>query len=577
MTKESSIKAYPAPLVGALLGGLTSLPVIALLFLGSQIADLPFVPFDVFDFLARILPGNLITLAIDTMVRTIQALGLGRISGTAKSIEQGTGIVLMIGAGVVLGLVTTLLVGRTRWPGRMVGAALGALAFLMATGIEFMLGNAIAGHVLSSLVWLAILFVAWGALLGGWLVAPELAPAEASPERGTQPSELGQPATSRRAFLFELAGGSIGLAVLVVGLGRLFEAQQANGAGQALSNLTNGTPSPAPSPNSSATPGPTTAAPSLASTPTLPATETAQATMRDRVPPAPGTRPELTSNQNFYRIDIDTLPPVLDKSSWQLKVSGLFDRPRTLTLPDLLAYPAVTQPITLSCISNPVAGDLISTSNWVGVRLRDVLKDLSLRPEAQALDIRAADGFYESVAMQDLMDPRTLLVYGMNGETLPTAHGYPLRIYIPNRYGMKQPKWITSIEASDQLVPGYWVDRGWSATAYPQIVSVIDTVAKDHVENGRVPIGGIAWAGDRGIRKVELQVDGGEWMEATLRTPPLGPLTWVEWRLDWPPVKGTHTFRVRATDGTGALQIEQSRDSYPDGATGYHTVTATIV
>ncbi len=100
------MKKYSGPLVGALLGGLTSLPVIALLFLGSQIADLPFVPFDVFDFLARILPGNLITVAIDTMVHAIQTLGLGQISGTAKSIEQGTGIVLMIGAGVVLGLVT---------------------------------------------------------------------------------------------------------------------------------------------------------------------------------------------------------------------------------------------------------------------------------------------------------------------------------------------------------------------------------------------------------------------------------------------------------------------------------------
>ncbi len=174
------------------------------------------------------------------------------------------------------------------------------------------------------------------------------------------------------------------------------------------------------------------------------------------------------------------------------------------------------------------------------------------------------------------MDPRTLLVYGMNGETLPSVHGYPLRIYIPNHYGMKQPKWIVSIEATAQDGPGYWVDRGWSATAHPQIVSVIDTVAKDYIANGHVPIGGIAWAGDRGIKKVEVQVDGGAWVEAVLRTPPLSPLTWVQWRLDWPVVRGTHTFRVRATDGTGALQIEQPTDTYPNGATGYHSVTMTI-
>lgn len=294
------------------------------------------------------------------------------------------------------------------------------------------------------------------------------------------------------------------------------------------------------------------------------------------MPPASGTRPEVTANKDFYRTDVDTLPLVIDQASWKLQITGLFDRPRALSMADLLAYPAITQPVTQSCIFNPVGGDLISTSNWVGVRLRDVLKDLGLRSSATALAIKAADGFYESVVMEDMMDPRTLLVYGMNGETLPTVHGFPLRIYIPNRYGMKQPKWITSIEAIDQRGPGYWVDRGWSAEARPQIVSVIDSVAKDHIENGRVPMGGIAWAGDRGIRKVEIQVDNGEWIDAILRTPPLSPLTWVQWRYDWTPIPGKHTFPVRATDGMGVLQIEKNQDTYPDGATGYHSLTVSV-
>jgi DMSO/TMAO reductase YedYZ molybdopterin-dependent catalytic subunit len=304
--------------------------------------------------------------------------------------------------------------------------------------------------------------------------------------------------------------------------------------------------------------------------------ETAEATLRDRVSAAPGTRPEVTENKDFYRTDIDTIPPVIDKASWKLQVKGLFDHPRDLTFNDVLAYPAVTQPVTMSCISNPVGGDLISTNNWTGVRLRDVLRDLGVRPQARTLEITSADGFYENVVMEDMMDPRTLLVYGMNGETLPVEHGFPLRIYIPNHYGMKQPKWIKSIEAIDSFGPGYWVERGWSATAVPQIVSVVDTVAKDRVENGRVPVGGIAWAGDRGIKKVEVQVDRGEWIEAVLRTPPLGALTWVQWRYDWPLVRGTHIFRVRATDGTGALQTQTEQDTYPDGATGYHSITVTM-
>jgi len=187
---------------------------------------------------------------------------------------------------------------------------------------------------------------------------------------------------------------------------------------------------------------------------------------------------------------------VINGDTWSLKVSGLFDRPRDLTLADLQAYPPVTQPVTMSCISNPVGGDLIGTAMWKGAPLHMVLADLGLRPEAHALSIQAADGYYESVTLADLQDPRTLLVYAMNDQPLPVPHGFPLRIYIPDRYGMKQPKWITSIEAVAERGNGYWVDRGWSLEARPQIVSVIDQVTVKP-ENGRVPMGGIAWAGAR--------------------------------------------------------------------------------
>jgi DMSO/TMAO reductase YedYZ molybdopterin-dependent catalytic subunit len=362
--------------------------------------------------------------------------------------------------------------------------------------------------------------------------------------------------------LLKLAGGSIGVAVVAAGAGRLLQARaEASGAGQPLTSLGG----PTTVPQGSATVA-ATAAPAL-DTPLPP--ETLAATVRDRVQAVPGTRPELTPNESFYRIDIDTLPPTIDKGAWKLHVAGLFDRPRELSLTDLAAYPAVTETITQSCISNPVGGDLIGTTKYTGARMRDVLADLGLKPAAQALYIQSDDGFYETVEMRDLMDARTLLVYGMNGETLPVEHGFPLRVFIPNRYGMKQPKWIVSIEAVDRPTSGYWVDRGWSATAHPQIVSVIDAVAQDKVENGRVPVGGIAWAGDRGIAKVQVQVDGGPWNDAILRTPPLSPLTWVQWRYDWPVVPGDHTFLVRATDGTGAQQIQAQHDTYPDGATGY--------
>jgi DMSO/TMAO reductase YedYZ molybdopterin-dependent catalytic subunit len=433
--------------------------------------------------------------------------------------------------------------------------------FLFVAGTEISLGVPLAHGPFAALLWLAFLIVGWGVALGVSLASPFL---------GTAPLPTTPQAHLARRTLLKFVAGSLGVTIVAGGVGWLLQLQQRSSrAGQPLAP--SGTSSPGPLSTASATPGP--AEPAAAETP---ATTTAEATSRNQVPPAPGTRPEVTSNENFYQVDIDTRPPDIDGGSWALQVSGLFERPRALTLSALRAYPSVTQPITLSCISNPVGGDLISTAYLVGVPLRVVLKDLGLRPEAKALNLKAADGFYESAALEDMQDSRTLLVYGMNGQMLPMGHGFPLRIYIPNRYGMKQPKWIMSMEATDARGPGYWVDRGWSLEAHPQIVSVIDTVAKDKIENSRAPIGGIAWAGDRGIQKVEIQVDDGPWVPTILRTPPLGSLTWIQWRYDWRPTSGTHTFRVRATDGTGALQIPDVRDTYPDGATGYHSVTMTI-
>jgi DMSO/TMAO reductase YedYZ molybdopterin-dependent catalytic subunit len=536
-------------ILGALLGGLTSLPLLALLYFGWRLIELPFLPFDLFDWLARTLPGDVITLGIDAIVRLVQTLNLGSTSTAAKTIEQLMALGMVVVGGVVMGAVVAGLLRRDERSGWQAGAGVGLVFFVAAAVIEFNLGLFV--RPLLALLWLALLIVGWGASLGHWLRA--------------QPASLtAETDVSRRAALVRIAGWSAMVTLGAWGLGRwLGSDPKETGAAQPLTNLPPATPKP------DATP--TLASPS-APMPQVTVTEVT----RDQVAPAPGTRLELTPTEDFYRIDINTWPVRIDGETWTLQVEGLFDNPRPLTLADLMAFPPVTQPVTMSCISNPIGGDLIGSSNWTGARLRDVLKELGLRPEAQELRIGAADGFYESVAMEDLMDPRTLLVYGMNGETLPIKHGFPLRVYIPNRYGMKQPKWITRIEAIDHEGPGYWVDRGWSPEARPQIVSVIDTIVQDEAVENKIPIGGIAWAGDRGIQKVELQVDDGEWIETTLRTPPLSPLTWVQWRYDWPAVPGEHVFRVRATDGGGVLQTEDRQRVRPNGATGYHKERATI-
>src|SRR5262249_16038316 len=157
--------------------------------------------------------------------------------------------------------------------------------------------------------------------------------------------------------------------------------------------------------------------------------------------------------------------------------------------------------ITLSCISNPVGGDLIGTARWTGVSVKRLLQDVNLSRGAKHLKISAADGFYETIALETIeADERIMMTYDWDGVPLLKEHGFPLRIYMPDRHGMKQAKWIVSIEAIDRAEDGYWVVRGWDREAHMKATSVIDTVAVDMMivqatDVTRVPVGGIAHAG----------------------------------------------------------------------------------
>ena len=203
------------------------------------------------------------------------------------------------------------------------------------------------------------------------------------------------------------------------------------------------------------------------------------------------------------------------------------------------------------------------------------MADAKVRPEARYLIITSGDGFYETVDL-DLIasDDRIMLAYAWDGKPIPFDHGFPLRIWLPDLYGMKQPKWITNIEVTGEYRPGYWVERNWDEVARVKATSVIDTVAVNSIEESGgqmlVPVGGIAFAGARGISMVEVKVDGGPWREAQLRAP-LSETTWVIWRYEWPFEEGTHTFEVRCSEADGTPQIEEEKGNRPDGASGIHS------
>jgi DMSO/TMAO reductase YedYZ molybdopterin-dependent catalytic subunit len=394
------------------------------------------------------------------------------------------------------------------------------------------------GQTVVSVLWLAGLCIAWGALIG----------------RACSPPAVDRPelARGRRLWTVTVLGAGVS-SLLALMLGRLRRGRVAGGTGPSLGRIDVG-----------ATAGPAASPPA--------------ATLAARPAPVPGTRPEITDNDRFYRIDINLHAPEIDARAWKLELAGLVERPRAFTLEEIHARPAITQAITLECISNPVGGDLIGTSLWTGVRLRDVLREAGLRSAAAAVWVQAADGFYETVEMDDALDERTLLVHAMNGVPLAAEHGFPLRIYIPDRYGMKQPKWIRRLEVIDRWRPGYWVERGWSRKAVPQTTAVIDTAVRADGARGAgsVMVGGIAFAGARGVSRVEVQVDDGPWSPAELRTPSLSPLTWVEWRYAWGGPPGRHALRVRAYDGAGHLQPTQPQPPHPSGATGIHAIVKTV-
>ena len=297
--------------------------------------------------------------------------------------------------------------------------------------------------------------------------------------------------------------------------------------------------------------------------------------------PAPGTRPEYTPLDNHYRIDISSRPPVIDSGEWRLDVTGLVDNPASLSLQDLYdKFERVDRFITLSCISNRIGGTLISTTKWSGFLMSDFLALVQPQTDAVALKITGADNFDEYVMLDVInADDRIMFAYEWDDQPLKQKHGFPLRIYIPDRYGMKQPKWIESIEFVDAWQEGYWVRRGWSVEAMVNPTSVVDTVATDAIlkddEGYVVPVGGISYAGAKRISRVEVSVNDGDWQEAKLRQP-LSELTWVLWRFDWRFQEGEYRFAVRTYDGDGNLQSLESRGTRPDGATGVHSKKETM-
>ena len=292
-----------------------------------------------------------------------------------------------------------------------------------------------------------------------------------------------------------------------------------------------------------------------------------------------GVSPEITPVANFYIVSKNFGDPVVDEHGWSLSVGGAVDKPLKLSLADLRALPSATEYVTLACISNNVGGELISTGSFTGVRLRDLLANANPRVNGTWAAFKARDGYAESLPMSLIGGaPEILVAYDLDGAPLPNAHGFPARILLPGHYGMKGPKWLDSIDLVDHESGGFWEAQGWDHNAVVKTTARFDVPANgDIVKIGAIFLAGVAFAGTRGISKVEFSTDGGRnWSSADFKAP-LSPLTWVLWSATWTPgSEGAYQLQVRATDGTGAMQDSKSTPSYPNGASGYHTIQVNV-
>jgi len=291
-----------------------------------------------------------------------------------------------------------------------------------------------------------------------------------------------------------------------------------------------------------------------------------------------GLTPYLTPTADFYRVDTALVLPRLLPQDYRLSVTGRVERPLELSFQDLLDRDLIEREITLSCVSNEVGGTLAGTARWLGVPLAPLLAEAGPDPDADQVVGRSADGWTAGTPTAVCTDGRdAMLAVGMNGEPLPLEHGFPVRMLVPGLYGyVSATKWLVELELSSFAdFDPYWVRRDWAAQAPVKTFSRIDTPKPlKRIATGPTAVAGVAWAQHRGIDRVEVRVDGGDWNEAELATV-VSTDTWRQWTWEWEAEPGRHLLEVRAADSGGATQPEERQPPFPDGATGWHSVVVT--
>ncbi|WP_248516689.1 molybdopterin-dependent oxidoreductase [Salinarchaeum laminariae] len=282
-----------------------------------------------------------------------------------------------------------------------------------------------------------------------------------------------------------------------------------------------------------------------------------------------GVQPPISEIGGFYTVSKNTAPEIVDQESWTLSITGSVEETVEIDYQELRDRPAEDRFVALRCIGDSLNGDLLDTALWTGIPLSRLLDEAGV--EASHVEMHAADGYVASVPVETLENG--FLAYGMNGEVLPRTHGFPARIHLPGTWGELNVKWIETIYATDDPVEGFYEEAGWNGHARVPGVAKIWTDPANELDDGRLEVGGHAYAGDRGVDRVEVSVDGGEtWNDAELADPPPGDDVTRQWRYRYE-ADAEHEVVARTIDGEGNRQPQERSDAFPSGPSGWVSKT----
>lgn len=286
----------------------------------------------------------------------------------------------------------------------------------------------------------------------------------------------------------------------------------------------------------------------------------------------------VTPPLDFFSTSINpAFRPAISEEAFQLQIQVEEGRRIALSLAEIRRQPRLQLHRTMVCIGNPVGGPSVGNALWTATPLSLLLERVVRDRDPSNLWVvfHGLDGFYSSVPYRVAADPDSMLAYEMNGQPLPPKHGYPLRVLLPGRYGMKQPRWLEKIVITTSNASGYWEKRGWSDSALINPLSRIDSAKP--IGTGLWKVTGIAFCGNQAVGSVDLSVDGGETWRRARFTSSAQRHVWTTWEVDWRPSQdGEHILAVRVTDQDGRKQEEDFDGAFASGSTGLHRVVVKV-